>query len=141
MPGVPRWPPRHRDCPTWSSARTPRRSGPSGRRPSGPGSSRCPVCSDGCATGCCDRSCWVRRRRRWAPASPSCAPPAVLPRAPLMLVATAEPFEYHHEDWGADIMMIGASSWEPPAEVPAWLDDGDRPLVLVTTSSEFQDDG
>ena len=62
-------------------------------------------------------------------------------RAPLMLVATAEPFEYHHEDWGADIMMIGASSWEPPAEVPSWLDDIDRPLVLVTTSSEFQDDG
>ena len=37
--------------------------------------------------------------------------------------------------------MIGASSWEPPAEVPSWLDDLDRPLVLVTTSSEFQDDG
>ena len=37
-------------------------------------------------------------------------------RAPLLLVATAEPFEYHHEDWGDDIMMIGASAWEPPAE-------------------------
>ncbi len=62
-------------------------------------------------------------------------------RAPLMLVTTAEPFEYHHEDWGADIVMIGASAWEPPAEAPEWLDDVDRPLVLVTTSSEFQDDG
>ena len=37
--------------------------------------------------------------------------------------------------------MIGASAWEPPAEAPAWLDTIDRPLVLVTTSSEFQDDG
>ncbi|MET0788082.1 MAG: nucleotide disphospho-sugar-binding domain-containing protein, partial [Cellulomonas sp.] len=62
-------------------------------------------------------------------------------RSPLMLVTTAEPFEYHHEDWGDDIVMIGASVWEPPAETPGWLDDVDRPLVLVTTSSEFQDDG
>ena len=65
--------------------------------------------------------------------------------APLMLVTTAEPFEYHHEDWGDDISMIGASAWEPPGEVPAeltsWLDASGRPLVLVTTSSEFQDDG
>ena len=62
-------------------------------------------------------------------------------RAPLMLVATAEPFEYHHGDWGDDIMMIGACAWEPPAEAPVWLDALDRPVVLVTTSSEFQDDG
>ena len=61
--------------------------------------------------------------------------------APLMLVTTAEPFEYHHDDWSPDIVMIGASAWEPPAETPAWLDAVDRPLVLVTSSSEFQDDG
>lgn len=65
--------------------------------------------------------------------------------APLMLVTTAEPFEYHHADWGSDIVMIGASAWEPPGELSAdlvsWLDASDRPLVLVTTSSEFQDDG
>ena len=35
-------------------------------------------------------------------------------RAPLLLVATAEPFEYHHDDWGEDIVMVGASAWEPP---------------------------
>jgi MGT family glycosyltransferase len=62
-----------------------------------------------------------------------------------MLVTTAEPFEYHHEDWGPDIAMIGASAWEPPGELPAgisqWLDEAGRPLVVVTTSSEFQDDG
>ena len=73
--------------------------------------------------------------------APVASADAFFRRAPLMLVATAEPFEYHHEDWGADIMMIGASSWEPPSDVPSWLDDVDRPLVLVTTSSEFQDDG
>jgi MGT family glycosyltransferase len=66
-------------------------------------------------------------------------------RSPLMLVTTAEPFEYHHDDWGQDIKMIGASAWEPPGELPAdlsaWLSETDRPLVVVTTSSEFQDDG
>jgi len=29
----------------------------------------------------------------------------------------------------------------PPAEAPMWLSDIDKPIVLVTTSSEFQDDG
>jgi MGT family glycosyltransferase len=66
-------------------------------------------------------------------------------RAPLLLVTTAEPFEYHHDDWGPDIQMIGASAWEPPGELPtdllSWLGSTDRPLVVVTTSSEFQDDG
>ena len=59
----------------------------------------------------------------------------------LMLVTTAEPFEYSHPDWTPDVQMIGASPWEPAQEPPAWLDEIDRPLVLVTTSSEFQDDG
>lgn len=58
----------------------------------------------------------------------------------LMLVTTAEPFEYPHPDWGDDIRMIGACAWEPAAEPPAWLAEVDRPLVLVTTSSEYQDD-
>jgi MGT family glycosyltransferase len=62
-------------------------------------------------------------------------------RAPLVLVATAEPFEYHHPDWAPDIVMIGASAWEPPQEPPAWLESVADPIVLVTTSSEFQDDG
>lgn len=62
-------------------------------------------------------------------------------RAPLLLVTTAEPFEYHHDDWGEDILLIGASTWEPHQAPPDWLGEIDRPLVLVTTSSEFQDDG
>lgn len=62
-------------------------------------------------------------------------------KAPLMLVATAKPFEYDVTDWGPDVVMIGASTWEPPQDNPEWLDSIDRPIVLVTTSSEFQDDG
>jgi UDP:flavonoid glycosyltransferase YjiC (YdhE family) len=61
-------------------------------------------------------------------------------RAPLMLVATAEPLEYPHDDWGDRIRMIGALPWDPPAQPPDWLDDLDHPVVLVTTSSEYQAD-
>jgi MGT family glycosyltransferase len=61
--------------------------------------------------------------------------------APLMLVMSAEPFEYPHPDWGEDVLMIGACAWEPPQQAPTWLDSVEDPLVLVTTSSEFQDDG
>src|SRR3954447_13082981 len=62
-------------------------------------------------------------------------------RAPLVLYMTAEPFEYHRRDWPDNIEMIGPCAWDPPAAAPEWLDDVKRPLVLVTTSSEFQDDG
>jgi len=60
--------------------------------------------------------------------------------APLTLVATSEPFEYPHPDWGPDIRMIGALPWEPPTEVPTWIGEPGDPFVLVTTSSEYQAD-
>lgn len=37
--------------------------------------------------------------------------------------------------------LVGPCAWEPPAEAPGWLAPIGRPIVLVTTSSEFQDDG
>jgi MGT family glycosyltransferase len=61
--------------------------------------------------------------------------------APLLLYMTAEPFEYPRSDWPPSVRMVGPCCWEPPAEPPAWLNEITRPLVLVTTSSEFQDDG
>lgn len=61
-------------------------------------------------------------------------------QAPLMLVTTAEPFEYPHPDWGDRIRLIGALTWEPPTPAPAWLDEIEGPVVLVTTSSEYQAD-
>jgi MGT family glycosyltransferase len=61
--------------------------------------------------------------------------------APLLLYMTAEPFEYPRSDWPASVRMVGPCCWEPPADPPAWLNEIDRPLILVTTSSEFQDDG
>lgn len=59
----------------------------------------------------------------------------------LMLYMTAEPFEYPRSDWPSSVREVGPCSWDPPAEAPGWLSSIDRPLVLVTTSSEFQDDG
>jgi MGT family glycosyltransferase len=68
----------------------------------------------------------------------------VLTRAPLTIYLTAEPMEYPRPDWPKSIRMVGPGTWEPPGgEAPAWLEDesDSRPLVLVTISSEFQDDG
>lgn len=61
--------------------------------------------------------------------------------APLTLAMTAEPFEYHRAQWPASVRLIGACPWEPPAEAPPWLDGVEAPVVLVSTSSSFQDDG
>ena len=62
---------------------------------------------------------------------------AYLRRAPLMLVAGGEPFEYPHPDWGDSVQMIGPCSFDPSAGfAPDWLDDIDRDIVLVSTSTE-----
>jgi MGT family glycosyltransferase len=61
-------------------------------------------------------------------------------RAPLLLYLTAEPFEYPRRDWPGNVVLVGPCDWDPPADPPAWLRELDRPVVLITTSSEFQDD-
>jgi MGT family glycosyltransferase len=60
---------------------------------------------------------------------------------PLILYQTAEPFEYPRSDWPPNVRMVGPMTWDPPAEEPEWLSELDGPIVLVSTSSEFQDDG
>ncbi len=61
-------------------------------------------------------------------------------RPPVLLYMTAEPFEYPRSDWPSNIRLVGPCDWDPPAGVPDWLREIERPIVLVTTSSEFQDD-
>lgn len=61
--------------------------------------------------------------------------------APRLLYYTAEPFEYPCPGRPASVRLVGPGLWEPPSEPPAWLAAADRPLVLVTCSTEFQDDG
>jgi MGT family glycosyltransferase len=61
--------------------------------------------------------------------------------APLHLYFTAEPFEYPRTDWPDSFRLLGPGTWEPSASPPEWLERTERPLVLVTLSTEFQDDG
>ena len=61
--------------------------------------------------------------------------------SPLLLYMTAEPLEYPRSDWPESVRMVGPCSWDPPAVAPDWLAGIDKPIVLVSTSSEFQDDG
>jgi MGT family glycosyltransferase len=68
------------------------------------------------------------------------ADPAEAWRAPLYLYFTAEPFEVDELDLPPSFRLVGPGLWEPPAEPPAWLESIDKPLVLVTASSEFQRD-
>jgi len=65
----------------------------------------------------------------------------VLSAPPLLLYTSAEPFEYRRPDWPASVVMVGPCAWEPPGELPAQLSGIEEPLVLVTASTEFQDDG
>lgn len=80
----------------------------------------------------------LRRARGLAPVEGA---RALYTRPPLTLYLTAEPFEYPRSDWPDSIRQVGPCAWDPPAETPAWLEAIDTPVVLVTTSSEFQDDG
>ena len=54
---------------------------------------------------------------------------------------TAEPFEYPRSEWPPNVVLVGPCAWDPPARLPAELEGVEEPLVLVSTSSEFQDDG
>ncbi len=61
--------------------------------------------------------------------------------APLHLYMTAPEFESSRQDRLSGLVMVGPCEWEPPGRLPAALAEVDAPLVLVTTSTEFQDDG
>jgi len=58
---------------------------------------------------------------------------------PRLLYYTCEPFEYART-WPEHVHLVGPGVWEPPTEEPPPSQDT-RPLVLVTCSSEFQNDG
>jgi MGT family glycosyltransferase len=64
----------------------------------------------------------------------------VFGRAPRTIAFTAEPFEYPRSDWPSSVRLVGPSLWEPAVETPAWIRDLQKPVVLVSTSTEFQAD-
>lgn len=59
-------------------------------------------------------------------------------RPPLLIYMTAEPFEYPRSDWPGNLIAVGPCEWEPGGHMVDGL--GDSPLVVVTSSSEFQAD-
>jgi len=73
----------------------------------------------------------------------------MLPRRPLQAPDQAKrppeppnmPTSCGSPDWPASIVMVGPCDWDPPLEAPSWLEQVTGPILLVTTSSEFQDDG
>lgn len=62
-------------------------------------------------------------------------------RPPLLLQMTSEAFEYPRSDWPGNVVLVGPCAWDPPAKLPAGLLAVEEPLVLVSTSSDFQNDG
>ncbi len=59
---------------------------------------------------------------------------------PCLISYTAPPFEYARA-WPANIHMVGPGIWEPPATPPDTASGDTRPLILVTCSTEYQNDG
>jgi MGT family glycosyltransferase len=66
--------------------------------------------------------------------------PAEVWRAPLYLYYTAPPLERADLGFPPSFSFVGPGLWEPPAPVPPWLDELPEPLVIVSASSEFQND-
>ncbi len=64
----------------------------------------------------------------------------LLLRPPRTLYFTAEALDYPRSDWPASYVMVGPATWGPRVQPPAWLDAIDRPIVLVTCSTEAQAD-
>jgi len=62
-------------------------------------------------------------------------------RPDLLLYRTAEPFDYPRKHWPEKILPIGPGLWAPPAEAPDWMDALPSPRILVSVSTEKQDDG
>jgi MGT family glycosyltransferase len=61
--------------------------------------------------------------------------------AQVAVFFTAEPFEYPRSEWPPSVRLVGPALWDPPAQPPDWLAAIEQPIVLVTASSEFNDDG
>ncbi|GAB3584442.1 glycosyltransferase [Calidifontibacter terrae] len=62
-------------------------------------------------------------------------------RPPLTLYLTSRALEYPRAMWPESFVFTGPLAWDPSSDPPAWLSGLTRPVALITTSSEFQDDG
>lgn len=60
--------------------------------------------------------------------------------ADVVLAISAPPLEYVRTDLPAHVRMVGAPPWDLPADRPAFLDEPGDPWVLVTCSTDYQQD-
>jgi MGT family glycosyltransferase len=65
----------------------------------------------------------------------------IFDRPDRVLYRTAEPFDYPRENWPDHIIAVGPGLWAPAHEKPEWLDALPSPRILVTVSTERQNDG
>lgn len=65
---------------------------------------------------------------------------AMFQRPPLLLQMTSEGFDYRRADWPENVVMVGPCAWDPPAGLAAELAEIEAPFVLVTTSTDYQND-
>jgi MGT family glycosyltransferase len=72
--------------------------------------------------------------------APLASIPDLLGRPPLVLYLTSPAFEYPRDEWPENYRFVGPISWTSADPSPAWLDQLDDPIALVTCSSERQDD-
>lgn len=59
----------------------------------------------------------------------------------LVIYRTAEPYEYARENWPDNILPVGPGLWAPPGRKPKWINDLPSPKILVSISTEMQNDG
>jgi len=71
---------------------------------------------------------------------PLASPFEMFEAADRVLITSGEPLEYPRTDLPEKIDFVGPQLWDPPAEVPAWLDEPGDPWILVTCSTDYQGD-
>jgi MGT family glycosyltransferase len=60
--------------------------------------------------------------------------------APLTLEYLSTAFELPRTDWPDTVKVVGAGVWSPPSDPPAWVSELTKPVVLVSCSTERQND-
>lgn len=66
---------------------------------------------------------------------------AFLTNPPAVLYLTSPELEYPRREWPSNFWLVGPVEWGPDQAGPGWLNSIERPLALVTCSTERQDDG
>ncbi|GAB4343579.1 MAG: glycosyltransferase [Calditrichia bacterium] len=64
----------------------------------------------------------------------------IFSRPNLIFYRTAEPFDYSRKFWPQNVLQLGPGLWAPKAEKPEWIEELPHPRILVSVSTEKQND-